>query len=82
LTDFRLLIFYAEFVVLRVILLPEIHTLYGLVNLFVFQSLATLAIASHLRTMLTDPVSPFYGHLTLEDYSHGSGESVSRSSNT
>jgi palmitoyltransferase len=40
-----------------VILLPEINSLYGFVNLVIFQGLAFMAIASHLRTMLTDPVT-------------------------
>ena len=52
----RLLIFYAEFVVIRVILLPEIGTFFGVINFFIFQSLTVLAVASHIRTMLTDPV--------------------------
>ena len=51
-----LLILYGEFVVLRVILLPSFPSVYSVVNLIVFQGFATLAVASHIRTMLTDPV--------------------------
>jgi hypothetical protein len=36
--------------------LPEINSLYGVFNFLLFQALACLAVASHLRTMLTDPV--------------------------
>ena len=53
------LILYAEFVVLRVILLPEVISRpspYNIFNLVLFQGLAVLAVSSHLRTMLTDPV--------------------------
>lgn len=51
-----ILIIYAEFVVTAVILIPTIHTLYSSFNMAIFQSLAFLAFASHLRTMFTDPV--------------------------
>ncbi len=53
-----LLILYAEYVVVRVILLPDLarHSLYVVVNLFLFQTLTGLAVASHVKTMLTDPV--------------------------
>ncbi len=53
-----LLILYAEYVVVRVILLPDLagHALYAAVNLFIFQSFTMLAVSSHLKTMLTDPV--------------------------
>lgn len=50
------LIIYAEFVVMAVILLPNINTLYSGLNMAIFQTLAFLAFASHLRTMFTDPV--------------------------
>lgn len=54
-----LLILYAEFVVMMVMLLPGVSTypVYSYINIFIFQSLAFLAFASHLRTMFTDPVS-------------------------
>lgn len=51
-----LLIIYAEFVVMAVILIPTINTLYSSLNMAIFQCLAFLAFASHLRTMFTDPV--------------------------
>ncbi len=54
-----MLILYAEYVVMRVILLPiaATHTLYFVVNFLIFQGLVILAIASHIKTMLSDPVS-------------------------
>jgi len=41
---------------MAVILIPTINTLYSSLNMAIFQSLAFLAFASHLRTMFTDPV--------------------------
>lgn len=52
-----LLILFAEFVVMRVILLPSPHPVFSTVNTIIFQLLAFLAFASHIRTMLSDPVS-------------------------
>lgn len=55
-----LLILYAEFVVMTVMLLPSPYPIYSFINMVIFQTLAFLAFASHLRTMFTDPVSiPF-----------------------
>ena len=53
------LILYASFVVYFVILLPAInvHPLYSVFNMGLFLMLSSLAFLSHLRTMLTDPVS-------------------------
>lgn len=50
------LVLYAEFVVNFVMLLPGKNFWYSLLNGATFNSLAVLALASHLRTMLTDPV--------------------------
>lgn len=50
------LVLYAEFVVNFVMLLPAKNFWYTLLNGAFFNSLAVLALASHLRTMLTDPV--------------------------
>lgn len=50
------LVLYAEFVVNFVMLLPAKSFWYSLLNGAAFNSLAVLALASHLRTMLTDPV--------------------------
>lgn len=53
------LILYAEFVVLRVILLPDVlakQSVYSIFNLMLFQTFAILAFSSHIRTMTTDPV--------------------------
>ena len=53
------LVLYAEFVVNFVMLLPAKNFWYSLLNGATFNSLAVLALASHLRTMLTDPVRMF-----------------------
>lgn len=50
-----LLILYAQCVVLIVIISPIFDTLFGVVNLMVFELLCFLACASHIRTMVTDP---------------------------
>ena len=50
------LVFFADFVVTFVMLLPSRSFWYAVVNGVLFNSLAVLALASHLRTMLTDPV--------------------------
>lgn len=52
-----LLVFYADFVVILVMLLPSRDYIYSVINGIVFNTLAFLALASHLRAMLTDPVS-------------------------
>uniref|UniRef100_A0A3Q2YA14 Palmitoyltransferase n=1 Tax=Hippocampus comes TaxID=109280 RepID=A0A3Q2YA14_HIPCM len=51
------LVLYAEFVVNFVMLLPAKNFWYSLLNGATFNALAVLALASHLRTMLSDPVS-------------------------
>lgn len=51
------LILYAEFVVMTVILLPNPYPVYSYVNMVIFNMLAFLATASHMRTMFSDPVS-------------------------
>lgn len=52
-----LLVVYADFVVTFVMLLPSKDFWYAVANGVVFNCLAVLALSSHLRTMLTDPVS-------------------------
>jgi len=52
-----MLILYAEFVVMTVILYPNPHPVYSIVNTIIFQMCAFLAFTSHLKTMFTDPVS-------------------------
>ena len=52
-----LLLVYAEFVVFYVMLLPYPNPLYSLVNGVIFQCGVTLALCSHAKAMLTDPVS-------------------------
>jgi len=60
------LILYAEFVVMMVIFLPNPYSLYTIINGIIFQSLAALAVISHLKTMLTDPGSVPKGNATKE----------------
>uniref|UniRef100_A0A8P4G4N8 Palmitoyltransferase n=1 Tax=Dicentrarchus labrax TaxID=13489 RepID=A0A8P4G4N8_DICLA len=58
------LVFFADFVVTFVMLLPSRSFWYAVVNGVVFNSLAVLALASHLRTMLTDPGAVPKGNAT------------------
>ncbi|NP_001359469.1 palmitoyltransferase ZDHHC3 isoform 3 [Mus musculus] len=59
------LVLYAEFVVLFVMLVPSRDYAYSIINGIVFNLLAFLALASHCRAMLTDPVMP-KGNATKE----------------
>ena len=52
-----MLVFYADFVVLLVMLVPSRDYVYSVINGTLFNTLAFLALASHFRAMLTDPVS-------------------------
>lgn len=52
-----LLILYAEFVVMMVILIPSPYPIYSVINMIIFQICAFLAVTSHVKTMFTDPVS-------------------------
>ncbi|XP_067854221.1 palmitoyltransferase ZDHHC7 [Heptranchias perlo] len=61
-----LLVFYADFVVTFVMLLPSKDYWYSLINGIVFNSLAVLALSSHLRTMVTDPGAVPKGNATKE----------------
>lgn len=51
------LILYADFVVIFIMLLPSRDYIYSVINGIIFNLLAFLAVASHVRAMLTDPVS-------------------------
>jgi hypothetical protein len=52
-----LLFFYAEFVIVFIILIPKNYSLkFNLFNLFIFHFLEFLAISSHCRTMFSNPV--------------------------
>lgn len=62
------LLLYAEFVITFVMLLPSPDTLHSLVNGIMFHVLIFLAVASHLRTMLTDPVSNPRASMRLSSY--------------
>ncbi|XP_036395147.1 palmitoyltransferase ZDHHC3-A isoform X1 [Megalops cyprinoides] len=61
-----LLVFYAEFVVVFVMLLPSKSLAYSLVNGTLFNGLAFLALASHFRAMCTDPGAVPKGNATKE----------------
>ena len=50
------LITYATFVVIFIILLPEPGQVHGIINGTLFVILAALAVASHAKAMITDPV--------------------------
>ncbi|XP_048848654.1 palmitoyltransferase ZDHHC3-like [Brienomyrus brachyistius] len=61
-----LLVFFAEFVVLFVMLLPSRNLAYSLLNGALFNSLAFLSLASHFRAMCTDPGAVPKGNATKE----------------
>ncbi|XP_037045950.1 palmitoyltransferase ZDHHC3 [Bradysia coprophila] len=60
------LIFFAEFVVMAVILLPSQYPVYKTINSVIFNILSFLAISSHLRTMFSDPGAVPKGNATKE----------------
>ncbi|XP_031702005.1 palmitoyltransferase ZDHHC7 isoform X2 [Anarrhichthys ocellatus] len=60
------LVLYADFVVNFVMLLPGKNFWYSLLNGATFNSLAVLALASHMRTMMTDPGAVPKGNATKE----------------
>ncbi|XP_048254948.1 palmitoyltransferase ZDHHC3-like isoform X2 [Haliotis cracherodii] len=62
-----LLILYAEYVVMFVMLLPGHNAFYSLVHGILYNMLASLAIGSHLRTMFTDPGAVPKGNATREN---------------
>uniref|UniRef100_A0A6M2DXT7 Palmitoyltransferase n=1 Tax=Xenopsylla cheopis TaxID=163159 RepID=A0A6M2DXT7_XENCH len=64
-----LLILYAEFVVMFVMLIPNPNELYRYPNMIIFNLCAFLAFASHLRTMFTDPGAVPKGNATKEQIS-------------
>ncbi|XP_037639579.1 palmitoyltransferase ZDHHC3-A isoform X1 [Sebastes umbrosus] len=61
-----ILVLYAEFVVLFVMLLPSKNLTYSIVNGTLFNILAFLALASHVRAMCTDPGAVPKGNATKE----------------
>ncbi|XP_053570439.1 palmitoyltransferase ZDHHC3 isoform X1 [Bombina bombina] len=61
-----MLVFYAEFVVIFVMLLPSKNLIYSAINGIVFNILAFLALASHFRAMITDPGAVPKGNATKE----------------
>ncbi|XP_037831617.1 palmitoyltransferase ZDHHC3 isoform X2 [Kryptolebias marmoratus] len=60
------LVFYAEFVVVFVMLLPAKNVVYSLFNGVLFNGLAFLALASHAKAMCTDPGAVPKGNATKE----------------
>ena len=50
-----MLVLYAEFVVMFVIILPAPYTVTNFLNTIIFHVLAFMALASHAAAMLTDP---------------------------
>ncbi|XP_044312237.1 palmitoyltransferase ZDHHC3 isoform X2 [Varanus komodoensis] len=60
------LVFYADFVVILVMLLPSRDYIYSVINGTVFNALAFLALASHMRAMITDPGAVPKGNATKE----------------
>ena len=61
------LMFYAEFVVVRVILMPYFGSVYTALNMLVFQTFTMLAFSSHIKAMLTDPGAVPRGNATKEN---------------
>ncbi|XP_019339061.1 palmitoyltransferase ZDHHC3 isoform X1 [Alligator mississippiensis] len=61
-----MLVFYADFVVLLVMLVPSRDYVYSVINGILFNTLAFLALASHFRAMLTDPGAVPKGNATKE----------------
>ncbi|KAM4705800.1 palmitoyltransferase ZDHHC3 isoform 2-T6 [Rhinophrynus dorsalis] len=61
-----MLVFYAEFVVIFVMLLPSKDLIYSTINGILFNLLAFMALASHLRAMITDPGAVPKGNATKE----------------
>lgn len=52
-----MLILYAEFVVMAVMLIPSQYPIYSYINMVIFNTGSFLALASHLKSMFSDPVS-------------------------
>ncbi|KAM6282020.1 palmitoyltransferase ZDHHC3 isoform 1-T3 [Porphyrio hochstetteri] len=61
-----MLVFYADFVVLLVMLVPSRDYVYSVINGTLFNTLAFFALASHFRAMLTDPGAVPKGNATKE----------------
>lgn len=62
-----ILIAYAEFVVMKVMLLPSPYPLYRYVNMIVFNCGIFLAVSSHLKSMFSDPGAVPKGNATKEN---------------
>lgn len=62
-----LLLLYAEFVILFVMLLPAPDQIHSIINGVIFQFFTCLAFASHLKAMLTDPGAVPRGNATKDN---------------
>ncbi|XP_069504417.1 palmitoyltransferase ZDHHC3 isoform X1 [Ambystoma mexicanum] len=61
-----MLVIYAEFVVICVMLIPSRDIVYTIINGIIFNVCAFMALASHSRAMLTDPGAVPKGNATKE----------------
>lgn len=61
------LLLYAEYVVMVVMLWPQLFTPYSFFNAIVYNFFAFLALSSHLRAMLTDPGAVPKGNATRDN---------------
>lgn len=61
------LLAYAEFVVMKVMLLPNPYPVYRTINMIIFNLLAFLAISSHMKSMFSDPGAVPKGNATKEN---------------
>ena len=53
------LVFYADFVVTFVMLIPAPNQIHSIINGVIFHFFACLALVAHTKCMLTDPVSQY-----------------------
>lgn len=75
------LVFFAEIVVLFVLLIPNKDRIYSTINGIIFHILAFLALSSHASAMLTDPGTVPLGNATpenIEKYQQYPGQVVYR----
>ncbi|KAI2797610.1 hypothetical protein RDWZM_007182 [Blomia tropicalis] len=61
-----ILITFAQYVILTVIIIPEPNVAYKVINLIMFEFFTFLAFSAHLRTMFTDPGAVPRGTATKE----------------
>lgn len=61
------LVLYSEFVVFFVMLIPAPNQIHSIINGVIFQFFAFMAVASHVKAMLTDPGAVPRGNATKEN---------------